>query len=245
VPVEIVSSEELFGQPRSNHHNWSLPSQRETLNGLLTRYADQLKAMLRQPLTSDDLLDLAAIPNGYQIRVLSSWRAGLRVNIAANNSSSSHTLERSIRILEDGKIIINDHQNNSRKRQGIGVTIFAHQVAKASAFGFQSIRMKAARGPTMNGYYTWVRFGCNGILGNKRSKRLMQAFSRETGYEFPFQPETIHDLLDVELGLELWKSYGDTIEVFFDLMPDSRCWKILNDYLQDKNLQLAIGWIKP
>jgi hypothetical protein len=242
-PINQSLSEVLFGQPRD--HVWKQPEQRQRLDGLLERHAESLQTMLRGSLTTGHVLDLAGIPNGYEVTVQSTWAVGLRVHVHAHSPLQvrKHILERSLQILEEGRVIINDYQNNQRPAEGMGKVAFAHQAAQAAAFGFQAISLKAARGSKMNGYYTWVRFGCNGELGSKRIRKLRRKFEQATGYELPAEVQTIHDLLDIEGGLELWREHGDTLWLSFDLGADSRCWAILKSYLESHNFAFAKGWI--
>jgi hypothetical protein len=66
-------------------------------------------------------------------------------------------------------------------------------------------------------------------------------------WKLPSQQESVNIILEkhqakikVLLGNEI-----NTIEVFFDLKPQSQSWSILNDYIREKEFGFANGWIKP
>jgi hypothetical protein len=243
-PDASPSSELFFGQPRIHH--WKLPSQQESVNIILEKHQAKIKVLLGNEINCTDLIDLAGIPNGYEITIFAIWDGGLKVKIEANSrQSKNHVLERSIQILKSKQLVINDYQANQHPKKGSGLTIFAHQASKATQLGFQTINLKAARGTSMNGYYTWVRLGCNGVLRQALIKKVKRQFLQTYGFELPIELTTIHDLLGIEGGLQMWQIHGDTIEVFFDLKPQSQSWSILNDYIREKEFGFANGWIKP
>jgi hypothetical protein len=214
-------SETLFGIPRVHH--WTQSQDRATLSRLLESHELQLAQMLTNRLEVGDILDLAGIPNGYAVNTLSTWNDGLHVSVVAKGliDARLHSLERCILALREDVIILNEQQINHNPRLGHGAVIFAHQVAKARAWGFSRIELTAARGPTMNGYYTWARLGCDGDLGDLRES-IAEAFEVQTGREFPERVQTVQDLLELPSGLEVWIDHGDSLNMTFYLDAGSR-----------------------
>ena len=50
------------------------------------------------------------------------------------------------------------------QRRGLGLHVFHRQVAAAAALGVARIELLAGRRREENGYYTWPRFGFEGVL---------------------------------------------------------------------------------
>jgi hypothetical protein len=235
-------SQRLFGRPRV--HTWHQESQRQTLANVLQQHHTALSTFLPRPLEIEDVLDLAGIPNTYQVRVLSTWTHGFRANITGQGTINHrvHTLERQILTFEDDALIINSHQVNHSPRLGHGACIFAHQVSKAQQLGFSRLELKAARGPAMNGYYTWPRFGCDGSLGALRNP-IQAEFEARTQRAFPDWVQTVLDLFQLPEGVAIWMDSGQTIDLQFNLESGSRSWSTLQSYLDEKGIILADGWL--
>jgi hypothetical protein len=111
------------------------------------------------------------------------------------------------------------------RRRGLGLQMFHRQTRNAAALGVARIDTVAGRGPDENGYYTWPRYGSQGILPAP-IRRLLPG-----GLE---QSRTILDLMSREKGRDWWREQGVTIPVRFDLAPGSRSWRALTEYVRER-----------
>ncbi|MEK6237275.1 MAG: hypothetical protein N2C14_21400 [Planctomycetales bacterium] len=112
--------------------------------------------------------------------------------------------------------------------RGVGRGVFAAIAKSAAAWGFKRITAKAmragdARMGFQNGYYSLARWGFNAPL----SQEVVSRMPRKTN-----QAETLHDLMTIPSGRRHWKRHGETIDVEFDLDPESRCWSFLREEYQ-------------
>ena len=94
------------------------------------------------------------------------------------------------------------------QRKGLGLRIFARQLANADRLEVGQITTTAGRRAGENGYYTWLRFGFDGPLSGDIIDKL------PVGME---HARHIVDLMCCEKGRLWWKEHGETIQVRFDV----------------------------
>jgi hypothetical protein len=132
----------------------------------------------------------------------------------------------------------------AHQKEGLGAEIFARQVESAAEGGFAYIATHAAGGPgeTMNGYYTWPRFGYNESL--KSIARHNPEIAKAIRQEFP-DARSIRDVMATEEGRVWWKANGgDLHDARFDLREGSWSRYILDTYLEEcgqRKAQLSLG----
>ena len=110
-----------------------------------------------------------------------------------------------IRDVETKELIISMGKLAKRKEAstGLGFQILLNQILSGTKFGISYISAKAIRSANMNGYYTWARYGFNGILPN--SNILFRKF------------KSIFHIMSTSEGRRLWRFLGTTFEAKFDL----------------------------
>ncbi len=94
------------------------------------------------------------------------------------------------------------------------------------AVGVSRIDTYAARGPAMNGYYTWPTLGYNAPLADAPTQ-VRTALER-AGYHINGD---LLDLLANPGGEAMWLRIGDSMPMSFDLSPKSKSWKVLAAYI--------------
>jgi hypothetical protein len=125
-------------------------------------------------------------------------------------------------------VIINDgFQILLRKLRGrgLGLRVFRRQVAAASALSVDRIELVAGRRRDENGYYSWPRFGFDGVLPRSLRRTLPAGLDHA---------RTVLDLMECETGRQWWREHGATINVVFDLAVGSRSRAVLTRYLYAK-----------
>jgi hypothetical protein len=100
----------------------------------------------------------------------------------------------------------------------------------ARRLGISRIELVAGRRSYENGYYTWPRFGFDGLLPPNIQQKLPPGLSHA---------QSVLDLMDGETGRRWWKEHGATVPVTFDLSQGSRSWEVFGRYLQERNRDRA------
>jgi hypothetical protein len=124
------------------------------------------------------------------------------------------------------------------KKEGTMLTMFSKQVENAAENGFVHIDTHAAgdsSAGSMNGYYTWPRFGYNESLNSIRVYNPSLADSIEE--EFP-EAKSIRDVMATKEGRDWWKENGsDLYHARFDLREDSWSRYIMDEYQAEREKQ--------
>ncbi len=172
---------------------------------------------------------------------------GVRVRISHPKLDNA---SRFIGIDSNGKKFIRNEIIEVKKefqKEGLGLDIFSKQVENAAEEGFEYIATHAAGGPgeSMNGYYTWPRFGYNQSI--KSLKDLNRDIYNKVIVKFP-QASSIRDLMMTEAGRNWWKENGgDLHNAKFDLKEGSWSRYIMDEYLEErasKGKKWLTGWKK-
>ncbi len=127
-----------------------------------------------------------------------------------------------------GIVLVNDGFFVSQQKlrgHGFGLRCFRRQAAAAESLGIDRIELVAGRGRNENGYYTWPRFGFDGLIP-MRVRRLL-----------PMKLEIADTLLDVMAlpdGRAWWRRYGVMVHAAFDVAPGSRSRRVLECYVRDR-----------
>ena len=143
--------------------------------------------------------------------------------------------ERTLYRNDDGELEMHNDILKLRKDapSGLGTRIFATQVEQARALGVSKITVTAAGHygiiDEWSGYYTWPRLGYDGPLPSWVIRDLPESLAH---------CETIGELYETEEGRQWWKINGSTIELEFDLDPNSLSSEQLKDYLAAKGIKL-------
>jgi len=128
-----------------------------------------------------------------------------------------------IRDVETKELIISMGKLAKRKEAstGLGFHILFNQILSGSKYGISCITAKAIRSVDMNGYYTWARYGFNGIIPT--SNILFIKF------------KSVSHLMSTSEGRKLWRFLGTTFEAKFDLHRDSKSIKMFHKYMEERN----------
>jgi len=130
-------------------------------------------------------------------------------------------------------VLLNDGLHihvRAMQHRGLGLRMFLRQAHSTAALGIDRIETVAGRRHDENGYYTWPRFGFDGILPESIRRRLPMGVKHSI---------TVLDLMECEKGRSWWREHGATIRVAFDLAPGSRSRKVLMRYVRIKTASLA------
>jgi GNAT superfamily N-acetyltransferase len=135
--------------------------------------------------------------------------------------------ERSIERDRSGLFIYNHMFVATERGTGIGRESFARQVVHAQRLGIKKIKAYAAGARevgSMNGYYTWPRFGYNARL-ERWERRFLPPELRAA--------KDLNDLFEMG-GADHWKRHGTGRNMVFDLTNNSRSIQLLRKYLEKK-----------
>jgi len=129
--------------------------------------------------------------------------------------------------LRDGRLVlVNEgfHIHVERmQRQGLGLRVFHRQLENAKMLGVTRIEADAGRRAGENGYYTWPRFGFDGLLPSDVWRDLPPAMKGM---------RSVLDLMACQPGRQWWKRHGRTIPVAFDVARGSRSRQVFDRYVR-------------
>ncbi len=117
------------------------------------------------------------------------------------------------------------------KGTGFGAKFFARQVEGCRKAGIKYIENLSARSESMNGYYTWPRFGYDAPL---TENYIDLAVVRAVRAQFP-DAKTLLDVMATPEGREWWKENGGDISPnrFDCSSDDSRSMQVLRAYQEE------------
>lgn len=134
---------------------------------------------------------------------------------------------------EGNKFIHNDYIVVKNQGTGLGTRMFSSQVDQAIKDGYSYITLWAARdeddegNTTMNGYYTWPRFGFNQNIDT-----LPQDLIDVIHVKYP-NAKDILDVMELPGGREWWKEEGRGLtNAKFDLTEGSKSRRVFDAYLK-------------
>ena len=231
--------------------------QRMDVNGLkqLPRPTPVRDAVLRagiRPGVTVDAARKAALTSGipawastvsvYAPRETISQHDNKRYMVTQVEASGAHGLAMSRSIMEPidstgERYIYNGYFHlDDDAPKGLGLAIFSSQIAEAKAQGFKRIRVQAAgygdhaqgSGGSMNGYYTWPRFGYAGKLPYDVKSKV------ETGaYGLPMSlrgATHVEHLMTTQDGRDWMRKHGSDGKYAFELSDNSYSVNFLRNY---------------
>ena len=179
------------------------------------RAAERLARWLfHRPLTAGEYAGLAGAPCGARVEIGAS-NGALYLELG-DPATAAYRGYYYVRHTAPHLVVVNDGFHIARRdlqRRGLGLCVFRRQVATAAALGVDRIEVVASRRCDENGYYTWPRFGFEGVLPPDLRRML------PIGLE---NAKTVLDVMECERGRAWWREHGVTIRATFDLDWGSR-----------------------
>lgn len=130
------------------------------------------------------------------------------------------------KVMHNDSFFIEEHAQGS----GLGTKILTDQVANLKEQGFDRIETWAAKGPGINGYYTWARLGYDQPISAFRDKRTRDRILKA----YP-EAKSVQDVMKTEEGRAWWSKNGANMRnAVFDLNDGSRSLKVLSAYLEER-----------
>lgn len=149
---------------------------------------------------------------------------------AASTLSQEHKVERKVFVQE--KTVINLSMKVSSTNRGIGTNLLINQIKEARKLGFRFLKVSAAKGKHLNGYYTWARLGYSMEKPDYEDFiDLMKSFSRKE--------RSIGELMTTKEGRDFWEQNGFWWEGEFDLKDNSDNMTTLMNYLTSKGINVS------
>ncbi len=184
------------------------------------------RRLFQRPLETWEYAGLAGAPDDAQVEIGASW-GKLYIEIG-DPAAATYRGYYYVRRATAHLVVINDGFHiplRHLQRRGLGLHILHRQVAAAAALGVDRIEVLAGRRREENGYYTWPRFGFEGVLP-ARLRRMLPIDLRGA--------KTVLDLMECEQGRAWWRENGVTIGAMFDLAAGSRSRAALDRYVRTK-----------
>jgi hypothetical protein len=179
--------------------------------------------------TSEDQIGrMAGADPGMRVQVSQNFLGGIRLDVTGGGVSMTRSFE------AGGESVYNAYFSNSGQRgSGLGSRIFGRQVRELSRLGVKRIDVTAAGGPgqSMNGYYTWARFGYNGAI----PMGVQASLTRASGLPSSLRNATqISQLMRTQQGRDWWRANGSTWNGSFDLKAGSYSRRTFAEYTRSK-----------
>lgn len=209
----VAPAETMFGESEAQVH---VENEAEVL--------ELMKDLFGEKATLQDLASVIGAPDGAEVWASAS-HGKLVVTMEGGGVGEAY---RTIQRTKGGVVIHNNLFFAEASGGGVGIRVFGKQVAQAARLGVSRIETNAARGPDMNGYYTWARFGYDAPLPSHYRPDLPPGLKGS---------KRVSDLMQTEAGQKWWKTHGDTIDMTFDLKAGSTSRKTLDKYLKSKGLK--------
>ena len=190
------------------------------------------RRLFRRALTAAEYAGLAGAPRGARVEIGASDGA-LYLELG-DPASAAYRGYYYVRRAASGLVVVNDGFRIARRdlqRRGLGLCVFGRQVAAAAALGIDRIEVVAGRSGDENGYYTWPRFGFEGVLPPDVQRVLPIGLQ---------DAKTVLDVMETERGRAWWREYGVTIRAAFDLAQGSRSRTTFDRYVGTRK-KFAIG----
>jgi hypothetical protein len=185
-----------------------------------------VRRLFQRPLEGWEYAGLAGAPDDAQVEVGAS-RGKLYIEmgdpVAATYRGHYYVCLAALHL-----VVINDGFHiplRALQRCGLGLRILHRQVAAAAALGVDRIEVVAGRRREENGYYTWPRFGFEGVLPARLRRMLPIGLG---------SAKTVLDLMECEKGRAWWRENGVTIGARFDLAAGSRSRAALDRYVRTR-----------
>lgn len=145
-------------------------------------------------------------------------------------SHPQYSAARTAKIVGGEKVMINDSFFATSQKTGLGSQVFTSQVSNLKEMGYARIETWAAKGPGMNGYYTWPRLGYDQQISEFRDRRTRERITKA----FP-EAKSVLDITATPEGRAWWKKNGTQMRnAKFDLADGSRSMRVLESYLAER-----------
>ena len=170
-----------------------------------------------------ELAGLAGAPDDAEVDV-GTFRGQIYLELN-HPAASDYGGVQLVRFLQGEPVLVIEALHIHRRwmqTQGLGLTIFARQLEHARRLGIRRIETTAGRGHRENGYYTWPRFGFDGLLPSEVRQGLPSSMKGV---------RSVLDLMGCEHGRQWWREHGRTISVAFDMAVQSRSRLVFDRYI--------------
>jgi GNAT superfamily N-acetyltransferase len=155
------------------------------------------------------------------------------VKVSVKVKHPDYECERKFERDDAGSLIVNNVFFEARtKGAGVGTAVLSQQVQECRRIGVSRMLAVAVGDAhsTANGYYTWPLMGYNGELDAQHKSRM----DDDEVPEKYMAASTIRELMSMPGGRQVWKRSGSSIDVEFDLHPDSQSSRQFEAYLEER-----------
>lgn len=180
----------------------------------------ELSTWLGRSVKDADFASLVGAPDDAKVTV--RYYKGVK-HIEIKAVGDGYELLREVMRRDDGSVTIaNEFFEVAAEKQGrgLGAAVFGRQVEQAARLGASRIKTRAVRYDEgrMVGYKVWPRFGYDGPIPDQQKANLPESLR---------SAERLSDLMRTPEGRAWWDAEGRSVDLTFDLAPDSlsrRAW---------------------
>jgi SPP1 gp7 family putative phage head morphogenesis protein len=185
-----------------------------------------------------------ASPPKFAIYRKDETTSGIKFNefrVSAESAKGSEMIRSLAVDMDDKMYVYNEFFKLVDAEKGSGFALFDQQVQESRKLGVKYFKVDAAGSGTgtdekargFNGYYTWARFGYDGLLPPNALSKL-----KGTTHE---KAKRISDLMSTPEGRAYWQKHGTSWEGKFDLTPGSYSMRTLDAYREERRLAKLSG----
>lgn len=198
-----------------------------SVNGeIQTLYNKRKFALIKQKLfgdnqpTNKELAQMAGAHKNERVTLTNS-EYGIIVKIIHTDYTAKRIVQKDDRqnlFIQNDKI-----RKYNKDLKNLGLHTLNSQILTGSKYNVKYITANAKRNDVLkfNGYYTWARYGFNGVLPN--SNILFKKF------------KSVSHIMSTVEGRRLWRFLGATFNAKFDLHRDSKSIKMFHKYIEEEN----------
>lgn len=190
-------------------------------------------------LSGDELAQEVMRTTGLPATDVRSIRVAVRdgaIEVSASTNTGG-TVVRTMRSVDGSVVLHNDlFVPKVPPGSGYGAQALARNVEAATRLGVAQMETFAARGDTFNGYNTWPRYGYDGPVPSRLVTRHRAELERVLGRSVADGELMISDVIAAPGGGEFWQRVGDSLDLEFDMAPNSPSRRRLMAYRRRKGL---------
>jgi len=182
-------------------------------------------------ISTEEILRIAGVPGGIKGTAIVTYEKDGKTIKVTFLGDGVDSIVRRIRVLQNGKLSLENSEfilEPDARGKGIGLSVFRQQVYFARQNGVSEITTLAAKRTSsselgsMNGYYTWARFGYNTALSEPITIGGVTA-------------NTMNELMKIPGGAEFWQQNGYEFNGTFNLTNGSDSMNVFTSYIDERN----------
>ncbi len=187
----------------------------------------------------EQMAPLTGAPDGAEIKVGQHVGAEGGLHVETNHPDYEYSQEQIFGKDAYGMLYMTLEYFGLKKEAqgtGLGMKVFGAQLDNCRKAGVRYMKLHAAKSESMNGYYTWPRFGFDQTFAElaKQDGGAHRDLVKKIREEFP-GTDSVLDLMETKKGRDWWKANGVALKsARFNMTPGSQSMNLYTAYLKER-----------